>query len=69
MQDAIAKGRYVANVGIGSSHIMAKLTEASVLEIRALAGTGLLQREIAERFGVRQNLISRIINRKIWCHI
>lgn len=69
VQDCMAKGRYVSMVGKGSTHIMAKLTEAQVLEIRKLAEEGWLQREIGARYGVKQSLISRIVNRRIWPHI
>lgn len=44
---------------------VAKLTEAGVIEIRRLAGT-VLQQDLAERFGVTQTVISRVINRKRW---
>lgn len=55
--------------GPGSINGMAKLSEADVLEIRALHASGLKQREIAERFGVQRSRISQIVNRIGWCHI
>ena len=44
-----------------------KLTEQDVLEIRAI--TGMYQKDIADRYGVHQTLISLIMNRKTWQHI
>lgn len=46
----------------------AKLTEADIREIRLLYGE-LNQYELAEKFGVRQQQISRIINRKQWAWV
>jgi len=60
--DKVAKGR--SNRGMRHGH--AKLTDAQVLEIRAMSGT---QKSIAERFGVDQGLISKILSRKYWSHI
>lgn len=54
----------------GSINGISKLTESQVLQIRKLANeTDLFQWQIGEMFGVHQNLISRIKNRKIWKHI
>lgn len=50
----------------GDAYKDAKLTEAIVHEIRA---SGLLQREIAEQFGITQSAVSRVIARKIWAHV
>lgn len=47
----------------------AKLDEEKVREIRALAGQGLLQREIGARFGLRQAQVSQIVRRERWRHI
>jgi len=48
----------------------AKLTEEQVLEIRRLYKTGdYSQTALGKMFGVGQDLISRIINRKKWKHI
>lgn len=46
----------------------AKLTNAQVLRIRALAGVK-TQTELAQQFGVRQNTISMIQSRRRWAHI
>jgi len=54
----------------GSAHHMARLTEPDVEKIRQMYASGkLLQREIANMYGVRENLVSRIVNRKIWRHV
>ena len=53
----------------GSKSHYAKLTEADVLEIRALLEAGLKQLEIARRFNVGRTNISLIKNRKTWFHI
>lgn len=45
----------------------AKLSEAQVDEIRELYGTGqFTQKQLAERFGVWQNTIGRIVRRETW---
>ena len=43
----------------------AKLTREQVAEIRAMSGA-VLQREIAERFGVARQHISKIVSGKLW---
>jgi hypothetical protein len=54
----------------GEANGIAKLTAAQVIEIRALyAAGGIGQYQLAERFGVNQAIISRIIHRQIWKHI
>lgn len=59
--DAIAHGTW----NHGEKVPQSKLTEADVREIRALAPTT-YQRVLAERFGVHQGQISRIIRRLEW---
>ena len=44
-----------------------KLTEEQVLEIRSI--TGMYQRDIAAQYGVKQPIINKILNRKLWQHI
>lgn len=45
----------------------AKLSEAQVDEIRELYATGsFTQKELAERFGVWQNTIGRIVRHETW---
>lgn len=47
----------------------AKLSEAQVIEIRALAGKGLMQKDIATIYGVGNNTISRIVRGLRWNHV
>lgn len=56
----------------GERNGQAKLTESDVLEIRSLykgKGNGPTQRELAEKFGIAQQGVSRIINRNYWTHV
>lgn len=50
----------------GSKIPWAKLTEKDVLAIRRMAAAGLTQRSIADRYGMTQSRISRIVSRKQW---
>lgn len=48
----------------------AKLTESQVVAIRdSYAAGGVTQTILAEQYGVTQNLISKIVRRRIWRHI
>lgn len=60
-RDAIGHGTWVHGETVGNS----KLTESDVRAIRTLAGK-VLQREIAERFGVSRKAIGLIISGKNW---
>lgn len=55
----------------GVKHPRARLTEADVLEIRALAAAGVSQRDIALKFGIphRSGQVSSIVHRRYWAHI
>lgn len=54
----------------GSGNHMARLTEAAVLEIRALHSTGnLTQQAIADQFGVSVQTVNLIVLRKTWRHV
>lgn len=54
----------------GDRHPHTTLTAELVREIRATLATGrLTQREIAERFGVRQQTVSEIHRRRSWRHL
>jgi hypothetical protein len=46
-----------------------KLDPGKVREIRALHEGGMTQVAIAERFGVRQTLISMVVRRQVWGHV
>jgi len=58
-----------SEVSRGESNGRAKLTEKDVSTIRDLLNTGLSQREIGERFGVTQVMVSRIKLRIAWSHV
>ncbi|MED5492674.1 MAG: NUMOD4 domain-containing protein [Pseudomonadota bacterium] len=53
----------------GEQSAMAKLTEESVIEIRQMAASGWLHREIAEIFGVGRKAVTKIVNRQRWKHV
>ena len=59
------------SIGVsGENHGSSILTEKDVLEIRRrYAEGGVLQRELAEEFGVKAGTIGGIINRRRWKHI
>jgi HNH endonuclease len=63
--DMVAKGRGVA----GSTHGMARLTEADVLDIRVVYALGGGQRDIARAYGMAQQHVSSIVNRVKWRHL
>ena len=62
MADKVAKGRGCK----GITHGRAKLSEQDVIHIRASNKKGT---ELASEYNVSQQLISFIINRKIWTHL
>lgn len=47
----------------------AKLTPDKVREIRSLASSGMLQAEIASRFGIAQTNVSSVVRRATWANI
>jgi len=47
----------------------AKLTDAAVREIRALAADGMSRKELETRYGVGQSAISLVVTRKTWKHV
>lgn len=54
----------------GEELVYTKLTEIEVLEIRKLYEfTNITQNKIADRYKVSHQLISLIVNKKIWTHI
>ena len=54
---------------IGANHHRAHLTEAEVLEIRALYLGGNSQRALSRGFNVSPSTIYKIVNRLTWTHI
>lgn len=62
IHDSIRKGRY-------NCFGRQKLNAAQVLDIRALAARGVLQKDIAKQFGVAKNTVSGIVHRTSWAHL
>lgn len=65
MADCKSKGRNW--FGRGETGGNARLTEAQVLQIRAMSGT--THREIAKLFGLNHKYVGMILRRKYWKHI
>lgn len=66
--DKIKKGRQAKLNGVENGR--SKLTEEDVLEVRRLyAQGGIYQKELGLVYGVCNQRISRIVNRKCWAHI
>lgn len=53
----------------GSRHYSTRLTESDVLEIRRLCAEGVMQTELARKYGVCDGTINMIAARKTWKHI
>ena len=66
---ADAKTRNRRAVKRGERNGRAKLDEAKIKAIRAIYGTGPTTVEIAELYGVSNQIISRIIKREAWSHV
>jgi transcriptional regulator with XRE-family HTH domain len=52
----------------GMDRPAAKLTDQQIIEIRNAYAAGTKQRDLAERYGVTQGLISGIVNGRRWRH-
>jgi len=62
--------RYRRVYGKGEDHPAAKLTDAQVRQIRVLyAAGGITQYALADRFGVSQPVIGKIVLRQSWRHV
>jgi hypothetical protein len=53
----------------GALHPGAKLTEQDVLKIRKMHASGVMQRVIAEKYGIAQGNVWRIVYRHSWKHL
>jgi hypothetical protein len=53
----------------GSAHVMAKLSEAGVMAIRAGYAEGKTMKELAEQYGVSRSLVSGILSGRKWGHM
>lgn len=70
MKDAAAKGRLPQHCLRGTDNPHAKLTEAQVLEVYALAHEGrMTQQQIADAYGIGRRRVGKIKHRLIWKHI
>lgn len=67
MTDKAKKQR--CNPPAGERSGLAKLSEEDVLKIRALHEAGVVQRRIAEQFGVGFKAINKIVLRQRWAHV
>lgn len=67
MNDKTVKGR--GNQPKGDAHGGHKLTEEQVLEIRELVKTSMIQKDIADMYGIGRSNVSAIKLRKKWKHI
>lgn len=65
MADKIAKGRAACGAIMRTN---SKLTEEVVREIRSLHGA-VMQKDLAHRFGVSKQTISKIVLRQHWKHV
>lgn len=63
-RDMVDKGRSL----FGERNNKAKLTTATVTEIRSLAAEGVQTMDLARRFGVGRIAIRRIVRRVTWSH-
>ncbi|MDE2098681.1 MAG: HNH endonuclease [Patescibacteria group bacterium] len=63
-QDILAKRRF--NPIKGEQHWNAKLNPKKVLEIREACARGAAQTEVALKFGISQQTVSKIAGRKRW---
>lgn len=59
------KGGFVRGETVGNH----KLTEAQVIEIRALYGPQMGYKRLAQRFGVSRSTIMRIVKERSWTHV
>lgn len=65
MRDAVERGR----LRRGSQKWNAKLDEAKVREIHRLRAAGMLQADIAARFGVHATTVRHILSGRRWRHV
>ena len=68
MHDAIEKGTFTVQKK-GEDNISAKLTNEQVLAIRKMVSEGNSQSKLAKEYGISQQHVSDLINRKVWKHI
>lgn len=54
---------------LGTGNPNCKLSEANVHEIRRLAKTSIMKKEIAKKFKITPTMVSYIVTGKRWTHI
>lgn len=54
---------------VGDQFRRAKLNREAVAQIRALYAAGVLERELADRYGVLQSTISKAVRMETWKHV
>lgn len=64
--DALKKGRHPAIGKRGRENPMAKLDEEKVRQIRKMLADKIVQKKIADNFGIQQTLVSQIGLNKVW---
>ncbi len=69
VRDAIRNGGYKGDYARGERNHGAKLTEATVKEIRVAHADGERQISLVKRFGVHKATISKIVRRDTWAHV
>ncbi len=67
--DHVSGARGGVRVVRGERQPMAKLTDKTVTEIRALYAAGVMQIDLAARFGVSRATICNAISGKVWGHV
>jgi hypothetical protein len=69
-RDMMKKGRNASKPHPGESNCKAKLTDLDIPVVRHLVNVhGVVQRLVAELFGVNQQSVSMIAKRQTWRHI
>jgi len=64
-EEASRKGRTAK----GETHYAAKLSNDTVIEMRRLYSDGHTQKALAQKYGIGQGLVSRVVRRKSWEHV
>lgn len=68
IRDMVGKGRNGAARGERSA--MSRLTDAQVVEMRAMHATGRhAQAQLADRFGVGKSTVQAIVSKRTWKHV
>ena len=55
--------------GAGSANPKSVLLESNVIKLRYMHQKGVNQQQLAKIFGISNQTVSRIVNRKIWTHV